>query len=311
MEISVLVPSYRRPQSLRTCLLALEAQRRAPDEVVVVTRADDAETRALVSRARGEGGLPLREEVTDLPGQIRALSTALAAARGDVVAITDDDAAPRPDWVQRLEGWFGDRSVAGVGGRDVIAGPGPAANAELVGRVRWFGKVIGNHHLGVGAAQDVDVLKGANMAFRRDLVLNHGFDERLRGEGAQVHNDLKLSLSLRRAGGRLVYDPALMVDHMPAPRPAGDDRLNAGSQQQVDAVHNETLALLEFLPPARRAVFAVWALAVGRRQAPGLALTLWTSVREPGSGSWPRLRATVRGRRMAWRTFRQGRAPTT
>jgi cellulose synthase/poly-beta-1,6-N-acetylglucosamine synthase-like glycosyltransferase len=310
MEISVLVPSYGRPQSLQTCLLALAAQSRAPDEVVVVTRAEDAETRALVARARADGGLPLREAVADLPGQIRALATAVDAASGDVVAITDDDAAPRPDWVRRLERWFGDGSVAGVGGRDVIAGAGPATSAEQVGRVRWFGKIVGNHHLGVGAAQDVDVLKGANMAFRRELVLRHGFDERLRGKGAQVHNDLKLSLSLRRAGGRLVYDPALMVDHMPAPRPAGDDRLNAGSQQQVDAVHNETLALLEFLPAGRRAVFAVWALAVGRRQAPGLALTLWTGVREPGAGSWPRLRATFRGRREAWRTFRRRRAST-
>lgn len=312
MRISVLVPSYGRPESLATCLSALAGQDRAPDEVLVVTRREDAGTRALVRRLREEGPLPLREEVVDVPGQVMALDAASRGATGDVVAITDDDAAPRSDWLERLQRWFADPQVIGVGGRDAVVGLDGQPGEPVVGRVKWWGKVVGNHHLGIGEPRDVDVLKGVNMAFRRKNLLAHGFDVRLKGRGAQVHNDLKLSLALRREGHRLMYDPAMVVDHMPAERPEGDDRLKVDPSRQADAVHNETLALLEYLPPARRAVFVVWALTIGRSPGPGLIHAAWTSVRRPGTGSWLRLRATLRGRREGWRTYRESSpAPST
>ena len=301
----MVVPSYGRPDSLEVCLEALAAQSRQPDEVIVVTRADDDATRALVAARREQGSMPLQEEIVAIPGQVGALAAGCDVASGDLVAITDDDAAPRADWVERLQQCFADPSVIGAGGRDAVTGTEADTGSELVGTVRWYGKVIGNHHLGVGPARDVDVLKGVNMAYRRDRLLAQGFDPRLRGSGAQVHNDLKLCLSLRREGARLVYDPETIVDHMPAERPEGDHRVNANSQQQVDEVHNETLALLEFLPPLRRAVFVAWALAVGRGPAPGLAHTIWTSVRRRGGGSWALLLATLRGRRAGWRTYRR------
>lgn len=33
--------------------------------------------------------------------------------------------------------------------------------------VQWFGRVIGNHHLGTGGVREVDILKGVNMSFRQ------------------------------------------------------------------------------------------------------------------------------------------------
>jgi hypothetical protein len=290
---------------LAICLSALAKQDRTPDEVLVVTRREDADTRALVKQLRDEASLRIREEVVDLPGQVMALDAASRAATGDIVAITDDDAAPRSDWLERLQRWFADPQLIGVGGRDAVVGLDDETGKPVVGRVKWWGKVIGNHHLGIGEPRDVDVLKGVNMAFRREDLLAHGFDGRLKGRGAQVHNDLKLSLALRREGHRLMYDPDMVVDHMPAERPEGDDRLKVDPSRQTDAVHNETLALLEFLPPARRAVFAAWALAIGRAPGPGLIHAAWTSVRRPGTGNWLRLRATLRGRREGWRTYRE------
>jgi GT2 family glycosyltransferase len=302
MEISVVVPSYGRPEALAVCLAALESQRRPADDVVVVTRRDDTRTRELLA---GYSGLPLVERVVHVPGQVQALDAGIHAARGDVIAITDDDAAPRSGWLEMLGRWFADPTVIGAGGRDAVAGVELNGGERVVGRVKWCGKVIGNHHLGVGEPRDVEVLKGANMAFRREPLLAAGFDLRLKGAGAQVHNDLKLSLALRRAGGRLVYDPGLLVDHMPAPRPQGDDRRHADPRQHVDAVHNETLALLEYLPPARRTAFVAWALAIGRDQGPGLVHALWTAIRGDRDGSLVHLWATLRGRLEGWRTYRR------
>src|SRR5215207_6129707 len=122
MEISVVVPSYRRPQALSACLAALERQSRAADEVVVVTRREDRATRELVAELTAQERLPLKEQVVEEAGQVQALDAGVRAARGDVLAITDDDAAPRPTWLGRLEHWFRDHSVAGAGGRDAVAG---------------------------------------------------------------------------------------------------------------------------------------------------------------------------------------------
>ena len=46
MKITVLVPTYRRPDDLCRCLDALKTQERPADQVIVTVREDDAETAA-------------------------------------------------------------------------------------------------------------------------------------------------------------------------------------------------------------------------------------------------------------------------
>ena len=53
--ITALVPTYRRPRDLARCLEALRAQVRLPDEVLVVVRDEDAETRDLLTKFDPEG----------------------------------------------------------------------------------------------------------------------------------------------------------------------------------------------------------------------------------------------------------------
>ncbi len=268
---AVLVPSYGRPADLTRCLRALAAQRVPPDQVVVVVRAEDAATRAVVASV---GDVAVTEVVADHHGQVAALNAGLRAVSCDITAITDDDTAPHADWVSRLHMHFADPGVAGVGGRDVVLLATDGLHPD-VGLVGAYGKIIGNHHRGVGDARCVDVLKGANMAFRTAWLRRFGFDKRLRGKGAQVHNDLMISLRVRRAGGRLVYDPAVAVDHYTSPRPEGNhDRSPATWRDLADEAHNETLALLEFLPPARRCLWLLWALLWGTRRRPGLGVCL-------------------------------------
>lgn len=270
-RVSVIVPSFRRPEALQQCLAALAAQTQRPDEVVVGVRADDAATRAVVEAARATG-LPVAAACTSQAGVIAAMQAALDATTGDIVALTDDDARPRPDWIAGLLAHFAAASdIGGVGGRDWQ--PSERGNAARVGIVQWFGRVIGNHHLGHGPARDVDVLKGANCAFRGSLLRAVGFDARLHGAGAQMYWELGVCLPLRRIGWRLVYDPAVAVDHDIAPR-HGADTLHRGvfaATPLHDAVHNETVELLEGRSLPSRAVFMIWALLVGTVEGPGLA----------------------------------------
>ena len=123
------------------------------------------------------------------------------------------------------------------------------------------------------AARDVEILKGVNCCFRGDELRRVGFDRRLRGRGNVSHWELGLCFAFRRAGWRLVYDPAIGVDHYPGTRHDGDTNVRGTLEPRslTDAVHNETLSLLEHLPLQGRAVFVAWAAAVGVWEYPGLA----------------------------------------
>ena len=121
MIITVLVPTYHRPKDLGRCLEALEKQTRAPNEVLVVARDGDTETLGLLQSVNRGSLLALRTVTVTKPGLVAALNAGLDAASGDVIAITDDDAAPHPDWLARIEAHFqADTKVGGVGGGDWV-----------------------------------------------------------------------------------------------------------------------------------------------------------------------------------------------
>lgn len=300
LKISVLVPTFHRPDDLRRCLTALSRQRRPADQVVVVVREDDLPTRQVVA-ALGALQLPLTVIMVRQPGVIHAMACGLTAVPGDIVAITDDDAAPHVDWLERIERVFlAAPKVGGVGGRDVIGGRAldPTQLRSAVGRVQWFGRVIGNHHLGCGPPRPVHVLKGVNCAYRVDAIRQVGFDLRLRGIGAQNHFELDIGLGLVQRGWTLIYDPGILVDHFPAPRHDYDQRNQFNPLALTNEVHNETMVLLRHLPPLRRAVYVAWFLACGTRAYPGLLCWL-VGLSGGASNSTRRLVATLRGRWLA------------
>lgn len=302
MYISVLIPTYRRPQDLCRCLAALGAQTRPADEVVVVVRDTDTETRRFLANYPPVLS-GLRVITVCEPGVLAAMTVGLAETSGEIVALTDDDTAPYPDWLERIEAHFvADPQVGGVGGRDWQ--PVERGNCEIVGIIQWHGRIIGNHHLGIGDARAVDVLKGANCAYRAKPLKRIGFETRLRGGGAQVHWEIALGLAIQQDGWKLIYDPAVALDHFPAQRFDADQNLRGifNADGVHDSAYNEALILLHYMTPIRRAVFLVWAFLMGTRAEPGLAQVPRLFLRRD-----PHLRqragATFRGRASALKEF--------
>jgi glycosyltransferase involved in cell wall biosynthesis len=308
MRVTAIVPTYRRPKDLARCLEALQKQTRLADEVVVVIRDIDAETWAFIE-ALSPKLSPLRTVKVTVTGVVAAMNAGLNAAAGEIICFTDDDAAPHPDWLERIEAHFLlDNQIVGVGGRDwVYFGTklydGAPPN-ELVGRVQWFGRIIGNHHLGIGQPREVDILKGTNMAFRRTAIVGLRFDERMHGTGAQVHFEMSFCLALKRAGGKLIYDPKVAVDHFRGQRFDEDLRDQFSSLALVNAIHNETLALLEYLSPVQRLFFLMWAIFLGTRSARGVLQGLRFLPIE-GKLATQKLFASWQGRWEGWQTWQQ------
>lgn len=273
MMLTVVIPSYKRPQELANCLAGIDAQERQPDEVIVVCREEDAGTLGFVEQwEAAPAGYIKRHVRVSKPGVIHAMQTGVEHASGDIVAFIDDDAVPWKDWAGRLLDYYRDPAVGGVGGRDMIAGRDQTIKKPVVGRVTWYGKLIGNHDQGYGGAREVDVLKGVNMSFRTPLVKFPAF---MKGKGAQVHFEVFLCLRIRRLGYKLIYDPELRVDHYPATRHDIDQRNAIVRDAVANASFNLSVALLHGLPAYRRPARIAYGVLVGDRRMPGVARVLY------------------------------------
>ncbi|MGQ9684104.1 MAG: glycosyltransferase [Anaerolineae bacterium] len=101
-EVSVIVPTYNRPQALRECLEALAAQT-YPKQRLQVVVVDDGSPQAPTGAV---AAVQARLEVTllcqDRKGPAEARNRGAEVAKGEYIAFTDDDCRPAPGWLQRL-----------------------------------------------------------------------------------------------------------------------------------------------------------------------------------------------------------------
>jgi glycosyltransferase involved in cell wall biosynthesis len=107
-RITVVIPTYKRPQLLLRCLTAVLTQRFEPDayEVIVVDDGHDDATRDLVQAVAD--GASLAAELRYLRpaagrGPAVARNVGWRAARGQIIAFTDDDTVPAPLWLAEGE----------------------------------------------------------------------------------------------------------------------------------------------------------------------------------------------------------------
>ena len=273
LTLSIVIPSYRRPEYLHHCLSSLQASSELIKEVCVVSRIDDTDTLKVLEGWR-IATLSVRCVVVKSPGQVAALNEGLASALGDVIFFLDDDTAVPKETVRHVMHQFADPRVDGFGVRDQITGDdflAGQARIPEVGKVHWYGRTVGNHHRGMGSMREVDVLKGACMAFRRSAIKGLTFDARLRGAGAEIHNDMNFSLAVRRNGGLLFYDPNFHIEHHLAPRMDRDQRRSFNPEAYSDIVHNHTLTLLAHLNLPGKIAYLFWGFVIGTRGEFGLA----------------------------------------
>jgi hypothetical protein len=103
--VSVVIPTHRRPHLLYRCLLSLQYQTLDPEafEVLVVDDGRDGLTREVVGHVAARR--PARPSVRYLAppdgarGPAAARNCGWRAARGEIVAFTDDDTVPQPGWL--------------------------------------------------------------------------------------------------------------------------------------------------------------------------------------------------------------------
>ncbi|MGI9021613.1 MAG: glycosyltransferase family 2 protein [Solirubrobacterales bacterium] len=278
-DVSVVIPSLAREPRLAFALDALAAQTLPPERFeVMVVRGEGVEG-PLTSAPEG-----LRVRFLEGPRESAAAKRNLGwrAARAPLIAFTDDDCRPAPDWLESL--LAAAKPDAIVQGRtesdpdELHLLDGVARTQRIAGPSAWY--------------------ETCNIAYGRALLERvRGFDERYAIGG----EDTDLGLRARAAGARLVYEPGAVVMHAVSIRSFPGALTKAGpfpTQPLVVARHPELREALYLGLFWRRAharlvlSLALLALAGRRRLAPAAMLPyVWPELRYGLSGA----EATPRG----------------
>jgi len=196
-SISVIVPTYKRPELLNRCLTALFMQTMDASryEIVVVDDGPTDDTRQVVLSWSKKGGSRVRYLANDKRhGPAAARNRGWRTANGDIIAFTDDDCIPAADWLTVGSAPFADPTVHGVSGRIIVPVPSVPTDYEQT--------VAGLEH---------GPFATANCLYRRRVLsVVGGFDERFT---VAWREDTDLEFALRAEGCRLVRQPAAIVVH--------------------------------------------------------------------------------------------------
>ena len=197
IPVTVIVPTVGRASQLEACLESLADCEPRAEEILVIDQSGSPQIKQLARRFAGAGA---RYLLNTGRGKSAGANAGLCHARHEKVLFTDDDCTVARSWVAfasgalRRDRWMivTGRVLAPRGAGHVPSTIEEAAPREYVGRPK------------------VDALYWGNMACARSALQGiGGFDESL--SLAAADNDL--CWRWLRAGGRIRYEPDLVVWH--------------------------------------------------------------------------------------------------
>ncbi|NBR05066.1 MAG: glycosyltransferase family 2 protein [Planctomycetes bacterium] len=213
--LSVVIPSYSRPDLLARCLSSLRRNAPLSTEIIVV---DDASENKCISEvaAKFKGVKVIR--TPKRLGFCKAANLGVQAAIHDVVELLNDDTEVCAGWAEMALDTFEDPKVAAVAplvlrwpgqieGRAVIDSAGDAYFASGVATKRGNGQIIEEKWMVPGP---VFGASGSSAFYRREVFLKVGAYPESFGA---YFEDVDLSFRLHWAGYDVVFQPCSKVLH--------------------------------------------------------------------------------------------------
>lgn len=290
-EISVVVSTYGRSSLLSRLVAALERQTLEASrfEVVVVDNGSEDDTWAELTRLAATSSIdlrPLRIDVNHGPAPARNLGW--RSSRAPLVAFTDDDCVPRPDWLAQALASARATPDLGVLQGAILRPDGPYAYGP---------RTVYRETLAPSP-----YFEGGNLVFPRAVLeRTGGFDESFGFSG----EDTAAGWAAIEDGGRWLFDETCAVTHDIVERPLRWHLMMAWREGNlVDvAVRHPALRAQGFWRPWAHRPWNV-AVAVGLaatvmavRWRPALfAWVPWVWLRRPPLRSGPIVAASATGR---------------
>lgn len=261
---TVAICTRDRTEDLQRCLDALLRMPDDGQELMVIDNCPSTDaTRRLV-----EGYGCVRYVCEDRPGLDIARNRALCEAKHEIIAFTDDDAAPDPNWLRALLRNFDHPLVLCVTGLTMPIELETEAQVyfqRLGGLGRGFKRtVFDSSHYNPFEAWQAGA--GVNMALRRSVLTYIGsFDEGLDvGTPVRGGGDTDMLRRILDAGYNIVYDPEALNWHRHRNTWEGLRRQLYGYESAGFAVWTRSLLFERNLEAIKQAWNWIW------RELPGL-----------------------------------------
>ncbi|MBN8648402.1 MAG: glycosyltransferase family 2 protein, partial [Caulobacterales bacterium] len=104
--ISVIIPTFHRPQGAKMAVESMLCQEDAPKFEIILVDNDKAQSAKAIADELAEKaqnhGIKFQYSVEPNPGVANARNCALKLASGEYVAFLDDDEVAFPDWLEKI-----------------------------------------------------------------------------------------------------------------------------------------------------------------------------------------------------------------
>ena len=197
--ISVIIPAKNAADTIADCLRAILLQRYvATDyEIIVVDDGSTDQTAEIANSMR------VRVIHQDNAGPAAARNVGADAAYGDILAFTDADCVPSPEWLHYITLPFQDPQVIGT------KGTYRTNQSKFV--PRFVQQEYEYKYRRMSRQESIDFIDTYSAAYRRKVFLeNGGFESAFAVPSVE---DQELSFRLARKGYRLVFAPKAVVYH--------------------------------------------------------------------------------------------------
>ncbi len=204
-RVSVIVPHFEDLAGLARCMDALAVQTYPKDrtEIIVADNASPSGREAVERVIAGRARLV----VVDARGAGPARNGGAALAEGDILAFTDSDCIPAPDWLSEGVAALEDCDFVGGAMQVLVGDENRMSGAEAFERVFAF--------------DNETYVRRKDFTVTANLFCPASVFARVGGFAVGVSEDLDWSIRARDAGYRIGYAPRARVGH-PARRDWGE-----------------------------------------------------------------------------------------
>lgn len=212
MDLTIVMSTCNRAIDTQRFLESLETTQCRPEvkwEVIVVDNNSTDQTSAVVSEYIQRAGYPLKLLLEARKGKSAGVNAGISAARGKIIALTDDDIIVTQDWVQGIIDYFQQNELAGcIGGMVQLFNP---ADAPITIKTDPTPAIVEHANF---TPHNTPVF-GCNAAIRRTVLDETGLFDLELGPGTPMRaaEDIDLVYRIAKAGFQIHYVPSIMVFH--------------------------------------------------------------------------------------------------
>lgn len=266
MTTSTIICTKDRKDDLFRAIKSIEVQTRTPDELIIVDASINQDFKSELLETFNK--LNIKYLHTN-PGLTKQRNLGIQASSGDIIVFFDDDVILNSQYLFYIEKIFIEDSENKIGGAmvkfidanksslgfklDQLYSKIFFLTSEGDGKLKPSGFPTHPFTLNYDNPIEVEVLSGAQMAYRREVFKYEMFDETL--SNYSYLEDADFSYRVFKKGYKLIYQPKALIEHVVSPA----SRLSEREKKKMLIINHYYLFKKNCNPTFSKWIFFIWA----------------------------------------------------